>query len=59
MKTIAFNAFTLWVGLTLLTAETVAPSLHEVTIIVDPSASKVHFTMGATLHTALMVSIVF
>jgi polyisoprenoid-binding protein YceI len=51
MKTITLTAFTWWVGLTLLAAETVAPSLHEVTIDVDPSTSSVHFTLGATLHT--------
>jgi polyisoprenoid-binding protein YceI len=51
MKATLFTAFTLWVGLTLLAAETVATSLHEVTIDVDPSTSNVYFTVGATLHT--------
>lgn len=46
-----FAAFTLWVATTLLAAEKVAPSLHEVTIGVDPSKSNVQFTLGATLHT--------
>lgn len=51
MKATLFTAFTLWVGLMLLTAETVAPSLREVTIDVDPSTSNVRFTVNATLHT--------
>jgi polyisoprenoid-binding protein YceI len=51
MKATLFTAFTLWAGLMLLTAETVAPPLHEVTIDVEPSTSNVHFTVGATLHT--------
>lgn len=52
MKTTLFAAFTAWVvGLTLTAAETLAPSLQEVTIGVDPSKSNVQFTLGATLHT--------
>ena len=46
-----FAAFMLWVATTLPAAEKVAPSLHEVTIGVDPPKSNVQFTLGATLHT--------
>jgi len=46
-----FAAFALWVAATLPAAEKVAPSLREVTIVVDPSRSNVQFTLGATLHT--------
>lgn len=46
-----FAALTLWVATTLPAAEKVTPSLHEVTIGVDPSRSNVQFTLGATLHT--------
>jgi polyisoprenoid-binding protein YceI len=51
MKTTLFAAFAVWVDLTLLAAETIAPFPQEVTIGVDPSKSSVQFTLGATLHT--------
>jgi polyisoprenoid-binding protein YceI len=51
MKIALFTLASLWAGLTLLEAETIAPSLQEITISVDPSQSEVQFTLGATLHT--------
>lgn len=52
MKAAIFVALTLWVAATLPAAEkAAAPSLHEVTIGIDPSRSNIEFTLGATLHT--------
>ena len=53
MKRIVCTAFALWMGmgLTLPAAEKVAPTRQEISVTVDPSKSKVQFTLGATLHT--------